>query len=222
MRREIDKNRWGREIARIAERQHGVITTAQLAAIGLSSAAISRLVRAGHLHRIYRGVYAVGHKRLSREGRWLAGVLACGPDAVLSHRSAAALWGIRPQSSGPIEITVASTGGRAKRPGLQIHRSTCLDPSTTTRTKEIPVTTPRRTISDLQRVLPADQIDAAIRRAETLRLDIGPQPGYTPDLARSELERRFLRECRSITCRCLRSTSPSVLTGSISFGGTAG
>ena len=144
----------------------------------------------------YRGVYAVGHPRISREGRWLAAVLACGPEAVLSHRSAAALWGIRPQSSGPIEVTVPATSGRSKRPGLLIHRSTCLDPSDTTRTQGIPVTTAARTISDLRRVLAPNQIDAAIRRAEVLRLDVGAQPGYAPDLARSELERMVLRICR--------------------------
>jgi very-short-patch-repair endonuclease len=162
----------------------------------VDSAGITRRVRAGRLHRLYRGVYAVGHRRISREGHWLAAVLACGAGAVLSHRSAAALWGIRPQSSGPIEVTVPTMGGRTKRPGLLIHRSTCLGPSETTRSIGIPVTTPRRTISDLRRVLPADQIDAAIRRAEVLRLDIGPQPGYAPDLARSELERMVLRICR--------------------------
>jgi hypothetical protein len=103
---------------------------------------------------------------------------------------------MRPQSSGPIEVTVPTTGGRSKRPSLLIHRSTCLDPSNTARTQGIPVTTPPRTISDLRRVLPADQLDAAIRRAEILRLDIGPRPGYAPDLARSELERMVLRICR--------------------------
>jgi very-short-patch-repair endonuclease len=133
---------------------------------------------------------------LSREGRWLAAVLACGSGAALSHRSAAALWGLRRQSSGPIEVTVPGTGGRAKRRGLRIHRSTCLDASTTTRTNAIPVTTPARTIADLRRTLPRDQVDAAIRRAEVLRLEVGPQPRYEPDLARSELERMVLTVCR--------------------------
>jgi very-short-patch-repair endonuclease len=196
MRQELDKRPLGREIARIAERQHGVITSAQLAALGLSPSAISRQVKAGRLHRIHRGVYAVGHKRLSREGRWLAAVFACGPGAVLSHRSAAALWGMRPQSSGAMEVTVPGMSGRAQRHGLLVHRSTSLDPSTTTRTHGIPATTPARTISDLRRILPSDQLDAAVRRAEMLRLDVGSQPGYDPDLTRSELERKVLRVCR--------------------------
>lgn len=157
---------------------------------------VSDRTRAGRLHRLYRGVFAVGHRRLSREGRWLAAVLACGPSAVLSYRNAAALWRIRPKSSGPIEVTVPATGGRAKRPGLLIHRSTCLVPSDTTRTHGIPVTTPARTIADLRRILPTDQLNAVIRRAEVLRLDIGFQPGYESDNARSELERMVLRVCR--------------------------
>jgi very-short-patch-repair endonuclease len=193
---ELDNTSRDRAIARIAERQLGLITIAQLSAVRAGRTAVSKRVRAGRLHRLYRGVYAVGHRNLSREARWLAAVFACGPGAVLSHRSAAACWGIRPQSSGPIEVTVPGTGGRSHRPGLLIHRSTRLAPSETTRADGIPVTIPARTISDLRPILPADQLDAAIRRAEVLRLDIGVQPGYEPDLTRSELERRVLRICR--------------------------
>lgn len=196
MRDELDKAPSDRAIARIAEQQHGVITKAQLADAGVDKSGVSRRVRAGRLHLIQRGAYAVGHGHLSREGRWLAAVLTCGPRAVLSHRDAAALLGLRPKSSGPIEVTVPATGGRAKRPGLLIHRSTCLVPSDTTRARGIPVTTPARTIADLRRILPTDQLDAAIRRAEVLRLDVGFQPGYKPDNARSELERMVLRVCR--------------------------
>jgi very-short-patch-repair endonuclease len=196
MRRELDNNTLDRRIAEIAARQHGLITSAQLVGLGVDSSRASRRAQAGRLHRLYRGVYAVGHKKVSHHGRWLAAVLACGPGAVLSHRSAAALWGIRPQSSGPIELTVPGSGGRAHRPGLILHRSQCLEPGETTRTQAIPATTPARTLADLGRVLEPDHLDAAIRRAEVMRLDIGVQPGYEPDLTRSELERRFLRLCR--------------------------
>jgi very-short-patch-repair endonuclease len=185
-----------REIARVAGRQHGLVTTAQLIGLGLDRRTVSTRAQAGRLHRLYRGVYAVGHRKLSREARWLAAVLACGPAAVLSHRSAAALWGMRPQSSGPVEVTVPATGGRAERPGIRVHRSTCLESSATTRARGVPVTTPARTVADLRRVLRREDVDAAIRRAEVLRLDVGEQPGYEPDRARSELERRVLRICR--------------------------
>jgi very-short-patch-repair endonuclease len=125
----------------------------------------------------------------------MAAVLACGEGAVLSHRSAAALWGIRPWSS-VIEVTVPGGGGRAIRKGLLVHRSRRLAPGEKTREHRIPVTTPARTIADLRAILPPDHLHAAIRRAEFRRLDIGYQPGYEPDLTRSELERKFLRLCR--------------------------
>ncbi len=88
-------------IAAIAARQHGVITFEQLLKAGLSQSGISRRVKAGRLHRIHKGVYAVGHRGLSREGWWMAAVLACGQGAVLSHSSAAALWGMRDRRDGP-------------------------------------------------------------------------------------------------------------------------
>jgi predicted transcriptional regulator of viral defense system len=80
-------------IARLAERQHGVVARAQLLEIGLGGAAIDKRAARGRLHRLHRGVYAVGHPVLTARGRWMAAVLACGPGAVLSHLSAAALHG---------------------------------------------------------------------------------------------------------------------------------
>jgi hypothetical protein len=75
-------------VAAAAERRHGVITRRQLIDLGFDDPAIRRWVQAGHLHRIYQGVYAVGHPRLTTKGRFLAAVLACGPGAVLSHTGA--------------------------------------------------------------------------------------------------------------------------------------
>jgi len=79
-------------IAEVAERQYGVISTQQLRDAGLDKDQILHRVRIGRLHRIHHGVLAVGHARLSHRGRWMAGVLACGAEAVISHRSAASLW----------------------------------------------------------------------------------------------------------------------------------
>jgi hypothetical protein len=141
-------------------------------------------------------VYAIGHPLLSKEGRWLAAVLAGGEGAVLSHRCAAALWEIRAVPSGPVEISAPATGGRAKRRNLVVHRSLTLTPGVVTERRGIPVTTPARTIEDLRRVLAPDQLRKAVSEAEGLRLDVGKQPGFEPDLTRSELERRFLRLCR--------------------------
>src|SRR4051812_43295912 len=84
-----------RELAACARRQHGVVTRAQIRAMGLGDGAITQRIAAGRLHVVHHGVYAVGHAVLTRSGRWLAAVLACGPGAALSHSSAAALWGLQ-------------------------------------------------------------------------------------------------------------------------------
>jgi predicted transcriptional regulator of viral defense system len=90
-----------RLVAQIAARQHGVVTFAQLLSAGLTPKGITRRVAAGRLHRLYRGVYAVGHAGLSSEGRWFAAVAACGERTVLSHRSAAELLRLLPAKTGP-------------------------------------------------------------------------------------------------------------------------
>jgi very-short-patch-repair endonuclease len=142
-----------------------VVSHAQLVWAGLTPSTISRRVREGWLHRVYRGVYAVGHRKLTREGRWMAAVLACGPGAVLSHESAAHLWGVSPTSPSIIHVTVRSTNGRKKRRGIRIHYATTLRSA-----------------------------DGALRHntshARTLR-DLG----YGPEPTKSQLERAFLSLC---------------------------
>jgi Transcriptional regulator, AbiEi antitoxin len=109
-------------IAELAARQHGAISVAQLHSLEVSPAGIHRRVRANRLHPRHRGVYSVGHSGLSDEGRWMAAVLACGEGAVLSHTSAAALWGIRRRIRA-VHVTVPSTAGKRKRAGVVLHRS---------------------------------------------------------------------------------------------------
>ena len=181
------------KLAAIAARQHGLVTLTQLIQAGIRRSALSRRVAAGRLHRIHRGVYAVGHAGLSPEGRWMAAVLACGNGAVLSHRSAAELWALLPHSQGGIHVTVpAPSGGRRERHGLRIHRS-YLPPADTTVRSGIPTTTPARTIADLKRSLPPATARKAIREAEFRGLDLGD---IETDRTRSELERAFLLLCR--------------------------
>jgi very-short-patch-repair endonuclease len=158
-----------RVYARIAGRQYGVVRYDQLVWAGLVPSAITRRVTTGRLHRLYRGVYAVGHTNLSREGRWIAAVFACGPGAVLSHESAAHLWRLSPTSPPMIHVTVPATSGRSNRPGIRLHRSSTLRPNDTTLRRNIPVTTPARTLADL---------------------------GWAKERTRSDLERLFLRICR--------------------------
>jgi very-short-patch-repair endonuclease/predicted transcriptional regulator of viral defense system len=196
------------DIAALAESQHGVVARSQLLALGLTVAAIDHRVRAGQLRRMHHGVYAVGHRVLTADGRRLAAVLAAGAGAVLSHGSAAAAWELRPPSSGLIHITVPGHAGRERRVGLKVHRSVTLRPGDVTHHRGIPITTPARTIIDLSRTLKgrplehvvdlADQrglIDFAdLRRANSASLQAVLQR-YTAAPTRSELEERFLALC---------------------------
>ena len=156
-------------MAAVAGRQHGVVSYEQLLRAGVSSSTVSRWVRVGRLHRLYRGVYAVGHTDLSDEGRILAAVLACGDGAVASHGSAAYLWGLSPTCPSLVHVTIPGTAGRARRKGVVLHRSTTLSLAETTLRHNIPVTKPDRT-----------------------RRDLGWDGGPT----KSDLERGFLRICR--------------------------
>jgi len=138
---------------------------AQLLAAGVLPSAIGRRIDAGRLHPLHRGVYAVGHRVVSQRGRWMAATLAI--RGVLSHRSAGALWGIRPWD-GRIEIT--TQWARAKRRGLVLHRAV-LAPDEVTTHDGIPVTTAARTQLDLAGVLQRHQLQQAINEAERLRLE---------------------------------------------------
>lgn len=198
------------DVADLAERQHGVVSRDQLAGLGLGREAIGRRLRAGRLHRIHAGVYAVGHRVLSVQGRWMAAVLA-GPGAVLSHRSAAALWGIRSNHGRPIDVTSPS---KSKSQGvIRRHRARLPRDEITTH-ENIPVTTVPRTIFDLAAVSP-QSVESALRQAEYLRLYDAPSlldlldryPGHrgnravraalvrlreTPGRTRSDFEKRFV------------------------------
>jgi Transcriptional regulator, AbiEi antitoxin/Protein of unknown function (DUF559) len=180
-------------IARVAANQHGVMSLAQLEWAGIHEKGRMRRVRSGRLHRVHRGVYAVGHQGLSEKGWWMAAVLACGTDAVLSHTSAAALWQLLPQR-GFVHVTVP--GNERSRAGIRVHRSRTLFPSEVTQRAGITVTTPSRTLTDLRRLLPQPQFAAALRKAEFLRLPLDDR--LDPDHTRSELEARFLPEERLV------------------------
>ena len=183
-------------VARIAGRQHGVISYSQLQAAGMSQPVMSRRTTAGRLHRLHRGVYAVGHTRLSFEGRCMAAVLALGDTAAVSHFSAAALWGFLPPREGMIHVTLPGDGGRGRRQGIRIHRSVFLIAAVTTRRNGIAVTNPARTLKDLHRTAPQPVFRAAVRRSLDLRLISSTDLRDPADLTRSELERIFLSLCR--------------------------
>jgi hypothetical protein len=196
------------EIAGLADAQHGVVSRAQLLQAGLSVQAIDRRVQARRLITMHRGVYAVGHKRLRVEGRWMAAVLACGKGAALSHPSAAALWELRRVGSGAIHVTVPGDPGRKQRAGIKLHRSTTLTARDVTVRDGIPVTTVARTIIDLARAMSPEElepiVDAADKRGIVDFADLRKATpaslkavlrAYDPAPTRSELERRFLSIC---------------------------
>jgi len=183
-------------IARLASSQHGVISAAQLLVLGLTRQATAQRVRSGRLHRIHRGVYAVGHARLSNEGRWMAAVLAGGEGAVLSHRAAAELWRLLTPRRAETDVTVPGHGGRRQRPGIRLHRSATLTQQETTRRNGIPVTSPARTLVDLRVCATPDELSRARRQAEFFGYRIEAADSKPIAVARNELERRFLRLCQ--------------------------
>jgi very-short-patch-repair endonuclease len=144
-----------------------VVGRRQLLETGWSEKEIDGRMRTGRLHRLHAGVYAVGHEIVPREGRWLAALLASGPEAVLSHWSAAALWLIRPNSRRRIEVTVP----HPSRSRGQIYRHvSAVPPDERTEAEEIPVTTVPRTILDLAATESSSVIESLLRESEYLHL----------------------------------------------------
>jgi very-short-patch-repair endonuclease/predicted transcriptional regulator of viral defense system len=161
-------------VARRAAEQWGVLSARELRQCGLSADAVAVRVRNGRLHRLHRGVYAVGHTSLPPEARFLAAVKACGPTAVLSHFSAAALWGIVRWSDRYPEVTVAG-GGTRGHASIRVHRSAQLTTSDITRRHGILVTMPARTLVDLAATLGRQPLRRAVRQAQSLQRAHLPQ-----------------------------------------------
>ena len=203
----------------LAARHHDVLTRAQLLALGMTKGGIEVRVAAGRLHRQHRGVYAVGRRRLTRRGRWLAAVRAAGRCAVLSHFSAAVLWGLLTGDRPRVDVTLPWRNGRERRPGIALHRPVRpLGPEEVTVVEGIPVTTVARTLYDIAGSESPRRLRRAIERSVELRLFdlmeveaiIARNPGRPnacrlvaaldlgdPAPTRSGLERRFLELCRT-------------------------
>jgi predicted transcriptional regulator of viral defense system len=158
------------ELAEIAARQHGVVSRGQLVELGLGPSAIEYRIREGALHRVFRGVYAVGHPALPPLGRTHAAVLACGPGALLSHRSGAELWGLLRTSRYLIDVTVPRRT-RGQR-GINVHFALDSEPA---ELDGIPVASVARTLFDLAATEPRRQLERAwdaAERKELLDLDL--------------------------------------------------
>jgi very-short-patch-repair endonuclease len=166
---------------RLAWEQHGVVGDWQLLALGWSRQAIRTLIRKGHLVPIHRGVYAVGHTRLSHKGRWMAAVLAFGPGAgVLSHGHAAALHDLRTVPSTAIDVTSPL---RRKPERVRAHWARSLDPLDTTTVDGIPVTTVARVLLDQAERLSAQRLRTLLEA--TLRRDVFDLTSIEATIARN-------------------------------------
>lgn len=200
-----------RDVWRVVRAQHGVISRKQLIELGFNRDAIRHRIGTGRLHRVASGVYAVGRPGHTREGRWMAAVLCCGPGALLSHGSAAALWGIGKEWR-QIEITVRSASPRRPK-GLRVRRRPTLADRHVTEQSGIPVTDLVQTLVDLAAVHKRPAVERAVNEADRLELIDPPalrialevhrcEPGVRPlrtmldrrtfRLTRNELERHFL------------------------------
>jgi very-short-patch-repair endonuclease len=186
---------WG-QIATTAGWQHGHVTRRQIVALGVSTTSVDRWLTAGRLVRVHAGVYAVGYRRVEPVAVAMAAVLACGDGAVLSHDSAAALYGWRRWPPMP-EVTSRSP---ARRPGICGHRTRSLPSSDCTRQLGVPVTAAARTINDLKPRLTRRQFTRMVNDARRERRISAEAVvcllGYTTGPTRSEFEAAFLRFCR--------------------------
>ena len=203
----------------MASRQHGVVSHRQLAALGLGRSAIRHRLDRGRLQLMHRGVYAVGRPAVGAHAAFIAAVFACGPRALLSHRSAAELWGLWRGSGSRIDVTVAGST-RHDRGRLVIHRARALHPEDRALVDNIPVTSLARTMLDFAAVAPRQrQVERALEEAERRQLfdlwavervlgrcrghhGAGPlraaiaEAAHSVPWTRSELEHQFLRFCR--------------------------
>jgi hypothetical protein len=184
-----------RRVAEVAAEQWGVMSTSELLACGHTYNTIATRRRAGTLHCLYRAVWAVGHPNPPWEGHLLAAVKACGPNALLSHWSAAELQGFVDQLGGRIHVIVLGGAHRSHR-GIHVHRARGLDPIDRRELNGIPVTTPARTLLDLASMLEPHRVRRAVRRAlgtgkVTLR-QIGQALGRNPGARGSKILREAI------------------------------
>jgi very-short-patch-repair endonuclease/predicted transcriptional regulator of viral defense system len=153
------------EVTRIARSQHGLVSLGQLVAAGLSESAVRKRVATGRLERVHFGAFRIGGSTPTPESRLMAAVLACGPDAVLSHRSAAALWGFIEPSDGPVHVTAGNRRGRAPE-GIAAHRNASLGPGDRTVLHNVPCTSVPRLMLDLAAELSIGELKGAVAQAE--------------------------------------------------------
>lgn len=157
-------------VARIAARQRGVVTRRQLRAAGLGPKAIAHRLQRGRLHPVHRGVYLVGHTAPPKLALETAALLAAGRHAVLSHRTAAHLWGLLPQPGPRIHLSLVDRRSPRPSPTVIVHRPRTLSAREHSTLEGLPVTTPLRTIADLAGAATTSELERAVHEAEVRRL----------------------------------------------------
>ncbi|MGO9899286.1 MAG: type IV toxin-antitoxin system AbiEi family antitoxin domain-containing protein [Solirubrobacteraceae bacterium] len=158
-------------MAALAVTQHGVFTLYQLVDLGLAASTVRERLATGRLYRVHRGVYSLAPPQLlSRNGRFMAAVLACGLGAALSHRSAGALLELVSWNSLKVDVSVPTPGGRSSREGIRVHRATTLRPSDIVLAQRIPCTTVARTLLDLAELLDRRGVERALDQAAILEV----------------------------------------------------
>ena len=205
-------------MAELAGHQHGVVSHWQLIALGLGEDAIAYRIASGQLHCIHVGVYALGHRAMTRHGRWMAAALALGPAALLSHRSAASLWQILRYTGALIHVIAPRTARYDARPGIAVHRPRRIHPDDHAICAGIPVTSVSKTLIDIAPLVSLELLRHAWDEAERQRLfDLGQIKAVRarsdgrrglrnidlliaerrplPQITRSRLEQMFLEFC---------------------------
>jgi hypothetical protein len=198
---------WFRRAVGLARDSLGVVSLTELLALGVPRTTVESWVRSGRMIRLHRGVYAIGHDALRREGRWRAALMACGDDAALSHATAVIALELGQSRAWLIDVSVPR--GRRARTGIRLHLSRCLPPEDITTIGLLRVTTPTRTLIDVARTHPESYVEnvaaTAERRGlidfEQIDLDAPVQLrrilGRGPKLTRAGIERRFLDAVRA-------------------------
>jgi len=149
--------------------QHGVVARRQLITLGYTRREIEYRLHNGRLHHLSHGVYAVGRRDLAPHGRWMAAVLVCGDDALLSHRSAAELWGVGQEEAGRIDVTIQRRS-KVRRPGISTRSRLSLPRRNIVRRHGIPVTNPVQTLIDVATELQPLRLERSVNEADKLDL----------------------------------------------------
>jgi very-short-patch-repair endonuclease len=224
-------------IDELAAAQHGVVARAQLDAAGLTKRAVDRRIASGRLKVLYRGVYRAGPVAGVRV-REMAAALACGPEAVVSHATAAAVWQFFTTSLDSLLNVTVPARVRRRVGGILVHRASDLRADEVARLDGVPLTSPARTVLDLANIVGVGELERAVAQAERCNLItiegimtlVNAHPHHrgtrvlrallegdaTPSLTRSEAESRLLGLIRKARLRAPR-TNVRVLTYEVDF-----